>query len=393
MVKLIDVMLEGYNIQFGYDPHQMEWGRNAYGRFVPGESVGMNGDPAEPLTLADYACMFAQALVDGAPEFDQSRSFFTRVILGCMTSGVYYHVLNVATVVKIMETADTVTDAVVMGSKIYVADYVAGKVVEKVCAAAKAVKPHAANLVKGAKNTVKAKMPRMTSFFGSKVGAQSLQAVKQDAAAAATAKVGAKAIVAGKSGLKMTEAQKALLDMEKSASTLAKQKVADFGGAEAYFRMTNTSAARATYQAKFDAVNADPLAQTYLRELSVNDPARKAFAQTMQHYNDAAHKTKWAQRYSRCVTSLAFGEKDLFNKNLQKTSNNSLYTEDVYQRMMQNTDQSAGAFLDPPPVPTGAEAADAVRQLDALGNRIMASALNVATDPVNQKELLLFCMT
>lgn len=131
LLKLIDVMLEGYHEDYGYDARQVEIVRDTWGGFLQGNVAGANAE-AETVTLADEVMLFVESFMDTAESVDKSLGFVGRMALGVATLGCYNIVTTPLQVARgmteyVRSGGDSAFDAFVVGAKIVTVDYLTGK--------------------------------------------------------------------------------------------------------------------------------------------------------------------------------------------------------------------------------------------------------------------------
>ena len=185
LVHFIDLVMDGYDSAYGYDPGQIAKISDIWKRFLDGSFAGANGTP-ETVTLADEVSLYLNVFMDTAKEVEDSMGFLPRMILGVCTLGMSDAVFTGLSVVREMKAyvdngGDSTWGAFCVGAKIVTFEYISEKVMDAGMkiggAAARKTMPNLAkkvdNALDSAARTMDKGVEKVKSFFTSKKGARS----------------------------------------------------------------------------------------------------------------------------------------------------------------------------------------------------------------------------
>ena len=85
--RMIEDMLDSYDLEYGYDRSQMAKIINAYNRFQRGLTVGANAKPEGGETIFDYAVWVIDSMGKAADDLESKVGFWGRLGLGVATAG------------------------------------------------------------------------------------------------------------------------------------------------------------------------------------------------------------------------------------------------------------------------------------------------------------------
>ena len=240
--KFIEVMLEGYKPEYGYDPDQVKRVRDLYTGVLSGTIEGAGGKAAKDMTLAEEVGLFLEVFIARSKEIEDSMGFFTRLVVGVATMGCADVVFTGLEIVRDMKEyvdngGDSVWEGFIVGAKVaareFVMDQAGGYAMEKMSKIAKnagltpeAIKKGAMEMVdegKGFLNTIKGKVMKNALNDSS------------DAAQRAAAK--SRMIGDMVSSKPLTKAEKELMEISEFGIEHAREQVRDLQAAVDLYRM------------------------------------------------------------------------------------------------------------------------------------------------------------
>ncbi len=132
--RFIQVMLDGYDADFGYDNEQLRTVRRIWIGFLQGTYVGANGD-TQPVTLGDEMILFFNAFMEKSKEVEDSLDFFSRMAVGIITLGCSEVVFTSLEVVRDMKAyvdngGDSVWGGFWCGVKVVGREYLTEKIMD-----------------------------------------------------------------------------------------------------------------------------------------------------------------------------------------------------------------------------------------------------------------------
>ena len=240
--KFIDVMLEGYKPEYGYDPAQVKRVRDLYTGVLSGRIEGANGQAAKPMTLAEEVGLFLEVFITNSKKVEESMGFFTRMVVGVATMGCSEAVFTGLEVVSNMKEyvdngGDSIWGGFYVGAKVVVREYITEKVtmgaMNKLSDVAKkagltpdAIKKGAMEMVeegKGYLNTIKGKVMK--------------NAINDSTEATGRAVSKSKMIKEMAKAQPLTKAEKELMQISEFGLEHAKEQVRDLQAAVDLYRM------------------------------------------------------------------------------------------------------------------------------------------------------------
>ena len=131
--KFIDVMLEGYKAEYGYDEAQVKRVRDLYTGVLSGRIEGANGEGAKAMTLAEEVGLFLEVFITNSKKVEESMGFFTRMVVGVATMGCSEAVFTGLEVVSNMKEyvdngGDSIWGGFCVGAKVVVREYLTEKI-------------------------------------------------------------------------------------------------------------------------------------------------------------------------------------------------------------------------------------------------------------------------
>ena len=240
--KFIEVMLEGYKPEYGYDPDQVKRVRDLYTGVLSGTIEGAGGKAAKDMTLAEEVGLFLEVFIARSKEIEDSMGFFTRLVVGVATMGCADVVFTGLEIVRDMKEyvdngGDSVWEGFIVGAKVaareFVMDQAGGYAMEKMSKIAKnagltpeAIKKGAMEMVdegKGFLNTIKGKVMK--------------NALNDSTEASKRAISKSKMIKEMAKSKPLTKAEKELLEISEFGFEHAKEQVRDLQAAVDLYRM------------------------------------------------------------------------------------------------------------------------------------------------------------
>ena len=240
--KFIEVMLEGYKPEYGYDPAQVKRVRDLYTGVLSGRIEGANGEGAKAMTLAEEVGLFLEVFITNSKKVEESMGFFTRMVVGVATMGCSEAVFTGLEVVSNMKEyvdngGDSIWGGFYVGAKVVVREYLTEKVtmgaMNKLSDVAKkagltpdAIKKGAMEMVeegKGYLNTIKGKVMK--------------NAINDSTEATNRAISKSKMIQDMAKSQPLTKAEKELMQISEFGLEHAKEQVRDLQAAVDLYRM------------------------------------------------------------------------------------------------------------------------------------------------------------
>ena len=240
--KFIEVMLEGYKPEYGYDPAQVKRVRDLYTGVLSGRIEGANGEGAKAMTLAEEVGLFLEVFITNSKKVEESMGFFTRMVVGVATMGCSEAVFTGLEVVSNMKEyvdngGDSIWGGFYVGAKVVVREYLTEKVtmgaMNKLSDVAKkagltpdAIKKGAMEMVeegKGYLNTIKGKVMK--------------SAINDSTEATGRAVSKSKMIREMAKSQPLTKAEKELMQISEFGLEHAKEQVRDLQAAVDLYRM------------------------------------------------------------------------------------------------------------------------------------------------------------
>lgn len=240
--KFIEVMLEGYKPEYGYDAAQVKRVRDLYTGVISGRIEGANGQGAKPMTLAEEVGLFLEVFITNSKKVEESMGFFTRMAVGVVTMGcseVVFTGLEVVTNMKeyVDNGGDSVWGGFCVGAKVVVREYLTelatagamsklSKVAKEAGLTPDAIKKGAMEMVeegKGFLNTLKGRVMK--------------NAINDSTEATSRAVSKSKAIRKMAKANPLTKAEKELLEISEFGFEHAKEQVRDLQAAVDLYRM------------------------------------------------------------------------------------------------------------------------------------------------------------
>lgn len=240
--KFIEVMLEGYKPEYGYDPAQVKRVRDLYTGVLSGRIEGANGEGAKAMTLAEEVGLFLEVFITNSKKVEESMGFFTRLVVGVATMGCSEAVFTGLEVVSNMKEyvdngGDSIWGGFYVGAKVVVREYLTEKVtmgaMNKLSDVAKkagltpdAIKKGAMEMIeegKGYLNTIKGKVMK--------------SAINDSTEATGRAVSKSKMIQEMAKAKPLTKAEKELMQISEFGLEHAKEQVRDLQAAVDLYRM------------------------------------------------------------------------------------------------------------------------------------------------------------
>lgn len=240
--KFIDIMLEGYKPEYGYDPGQVARVRDLYTGVLSGRIEGARGEGAKAMTLAEEVGLFLEVFIANSKEVEESMGFFTRMIVGVATLGCADVVFTGLEIVRNMKEyvdngGDSVWGGFCVGVKVVareaITDAVVGGAMQKISKIAKnagltpeAIKKGTMEMVeesKGFLNIVKGKVMK--------------NAINDSSDAAQRAAAKSRMIGDMVSSKPLTKAEKELMEISEFGLEHAREQVRDLQAAVDLYRM------------------------------------------------------------------------------------------------------------------------------------------------------------
>mgnify|MGYP006872988567 CR=1 FL=1 len=219
LLKYIDMVLDGYDPDFGYDKNTLNTITRTYNDVFTGVKAGANAEAPKPLTLADDMLLFITSWYETAKTTSQDLGLCGRLFLGFATLGCSEIVFGTVDTISIGEEiytgmkdyvdkgGDSAWGGFYVGAKVAVREYIMSKVMEKgmktigTTAKAAGLTPEKMKEALGKINT-KLKNPFSTTTKGApiKAAGQRTTIAKANAKARVQAGIGGKPAISGTSG-------------------------------------------------------------------------------------------------------------------------------------------------------------------------------------------------
>ena len=298
LVKIIDVMLSGYDEAYGYDAYQLETVQQIWNGFLEGDIKGANTEPETFTMMGElWSVVVDQAVeqFEKASAFEQSLGFMERLALGAVTFGkseVAFTALAGIRATKeyIEQGGDSALEAFRLGAKSVTVDYLIFRGSEKALGTALKSKA-AASVGKSVKKAAVKSVESVKRFSSVVTGRTTKTAISNsiNAKNLAAAKAG-KLVESGKRGLGKSVEQ---LELDKALRTgreFAKEQVDNLRAAEWQFRLNPTDANRKLLDNLTLKVQQNKLAMYQLQDYADEglNATRKAFNETLASFYSKA---------------------------------------------------------------------------------------------------------
>jgi hypothetical protein len=298
LVKIIDVMLSGYDEAYGYDAYQLEKVQQIWEGFLVGDIKGANTEPETFTIMGELWSVLTDQAVDlyeKASAFEQSLSFMERLALGAVTFGksevAFTAIAGIrATKEYIEQGGDSALEAFRLGAKSVTVDYLIFRGSEK--ALGTALKSKAAASVGKSVKTAAIKSVESVKRFSSAVTGRTTKAAISNSINAknlAAAKAG-KLVESGKRGLGKSAEQLELDKALRAGREFGKEQVDNLRAAEWQFRLNPTDANRKLLDNLTLKVQQNKLAMYQLQDYADEglNATRKAFNETLASFYSKA---------------------------------------------------------------------------------------------------------
>ena len=142
LLKYIDMVIDGYDPDFGYDKKTLKTITRTYNDVYTGVKAGANAEVAKPLTLADDMLLFIQSWYETAKTTSQDLGLCGRLFLGFATLGCSEIVFGAVDTISVGEEiytgmknyvdqgGDSIWGGFCVGAKVAVREYITAKVME-----------------------------------------------------------------------------------------------------------------------------------------------------------------------------------------------------------------------------------------------------------------------
>ena len=142
LLKYIDMVIDGYDPDFGYDKKTLKTITKTYNDVLTGVKAGANAEVAKPLTLADDMLLFIQTWYDTAKTTSQDLGLCGRLFLGFATLGCSEIVFGAVDTISVGEEiykgmkdyvdkgGDSIWGGFCVGAKVVAREYIMSKVME-----------------------------------------------------------------------------------------------------------------------------------------------------------------------------------------------------------------------------------------------------------------------
>ena len=294
LVKFIDVMLEGYHEDYGYDTKQVEIVKETWGGFLQGTVIGANAD-AKTVTLGDEMRLFIESYLQTAESVEKSLGFMGRMALGVATLGCSDVVFTSLEVVREMKEyvdkgGDSAWDGFIVGAKIVTWEFLTDNAMD---AGLNKLKKVASNSdVKQALKEMKGNAAESVQRFTTALKGKNAQAAISDSVQAgkAAAKKAALLLETGSRGIRKTANQIELDEALCEGRRFAKEQVENLQAAAWQFELNPTAANRKLMNEMTLKVQENKLAMYALQDYANEslDSARKSFNETLTSFYGSA---------------------------------------------------------------------------------------------------------
>ncbi len=142
LVKYIDMVIDGYDPDFGYDKKTLRTIVHTYNDVFTGAKAGANAEPPRPLTLADDMLLFIKTWYETAKTTSQNLGLCGRLFVGFATLGCSELVFATVDTISIGEEiitnmkdyvdkgGDSIWGGFYVGAKVAAREYIMSKVME-----------------------------------------------------------------------------------------------------------------------------------------------------------------------------------------------------------------------------------------------------------------------
>ena len=240
--KYINVMLEGYDADYGYDPAQVKRVRDLYTGVLSGRIEGANGEGAKPMTLAEEVGLFLTVFIENSKKVEESLGFFGRLAVGVCTLGcseVVFTGLEVVTNMKeyVDKGGDSVWGGFCVGAKVVVREYITEKLMAKGMEKIGKVAKEAGLTPDALKKAGQEMLEEGKGYLTTLKGKIMKNAINQSDDAARIAASEGEVLSKMVSGKPLTQAEKQLLEASEFGLAHAKEQVRDLQAAIDLYRM------------------------------------------------------------------------------------------------------------------------------------------------------------
>ncbi|NLK65625.1 MAG: hypothetical protein GX289_11110 [Tissierellia bacterium] len=286
LVKFIDVMLEGYHEDFGYDAKQLEIVKETWGGFLQGTVTGANAD-AKTVTLGDEMRLFIESYLQTAESIEESLGFMGRMALGVATLGCSDVVFTSLEVVREMKDyvekgGESAWGAFFVGAKIVTVEYLSDYVMDT------GLKIASNADVKQAMREMKDNAAESIQRFTTALKGKNAKAVISDSVQAgkAAAKKADLLLETGSKSVKRRPDQFELDEALRQGKQFAREQVENLQAAAWQFELNPTPANRKLLNDLTLKVQENKLAMYALQDYADEglDSARKAFNETLSSF-------------------------------------------------------------------------------------------------------------
>jgi len=294
LVKFIDVILDGYHEDYGYDAKQVEIVKKTWGGFLQGTVTGANAD-AKTVTLGDEMRLFVESYLQTAESVENSLGFMGRMALGVATLGCSDVVFTSLEVVRDMKEyvdkgGDSAWDGFIVGAKVvsleFLSDYAMDVGLDK-------LKKLASNAdVKQALKEMKGDAAESVKRFTTAITGKNSRAAISDSVQAGKQAAGKASLLieTGRKGIRKTADQVELDEALYEGRRFAKEQVENLQAAAWQFELNPTAANRKLMNDMTIKVQENKLAMYALQDYADEglDSARKAFNETLSTFYGSA---------------------------------------------------------------------------------------------------------
>ena len=240
--KFINVMLDGYDAAYGYDPKQVKRVRDLYVGVLSGRIEGANGEGGKPLTLADEVNLFLTAFLENSKKVEESLGFFGRMAVGVCTLGCSEVVFTGLEVVNNMKEyvdngGDSVWGGFCVGAKVVVREYITEKLMTKGMEKMSQVAKEAGLTPDALKKAAKEMAEEGKGYLTTLKGKVMKNAINESEQAARTAAIKGQALSRAVAAKPLTQAERELLKASEFGLAHAKEQVRDLRAAIDLYRM------------------------------------------------------------------------------------------------------------------------------------------------------------
>lgn len=290
LVKFIDVMLEGYHEDYGYDAKQVEIVQKTWGGFLQGTVTGANAD-AKTVTLGDEMRLFIESYLQTAESVEESLGFMGRMALGVATLGCSDVVFTSLEVVREMKDyvdkgGDSAWGAFFVGAKIVSIEYLSDCVMD---AGLDKLKKIASNSdVKQALKEMKENAAESVQRFTTALKGKNTRAAISDSVQAGKS-AARKADVLLETSSKIIKKRADQIELDealKQGKEFAREQVENLQAAAWQFELNPTPANRKLLNEMTLKVQENKLAMYALQDYADEglDSARKSFNETLASF-------------------------------------------------------------------------------------------------------------